>query len=396
MNTAQSFAVIAKPIAHQFRHVAPTSLDWASEREFLYAQIFRPGNEAVIEMIDRGVEETIESVRRAARSSAAMGLTMNPTAALVYFIPRRARKRNSELYPDDKSEAHYKSTVPWIIGATPSYRGLAFVCTHYSGFDDVLSEVVFKADSFVYHGPFEKPLHVPTLDNALRTEKNAIGAYALFVKQGRIRTEYVDAPTIAMVRSMSDNSNGLMWTKFWTEGWRKVAVRRGSKLAMQSAGIVPSGGERWTAAEDAMQAADGVTLDETGAPVNVPRGTPDPAEPTSGAQASAAKPRGMGGLRDRMTQATTRSQEAQTETELEPASKALLALPAPSKHPEGSIEWWLDQVHAGGSDARLDEIKVAALAAGVDRTEDADSFRRVFAERKKELRGPPGSTRQLV
>ena len=396
MNTAQSFQAIAKPIAHQFRHVAPTSLDWASEREFLYAQIFRPGNEAVIEMVERGVEETIESIRRAARSSAAMGLTMNPTAALVYFIPRRARKRNSELYPEDAKESEYKRNVPWILTATPSYRGLAFICTHYAGFDDVVSEVVYKGDPLKeYHGPLEPFRHQPTLEPTQRVEKEALGAYAMFVKGNRVRTEYVDAPTIQLVRGQSDHGNGLMWTRYWTEGWRKVPVRRGAKLAMQGAGIVPTGGERWAAAETAMQADDGVTFDhDTGAPVNVPRGTS--AEPTSGAQTNGSKPRGMGGLKDRMSAAATRAQDAQTETELPPAGKTLLALPAPSKNPEGSIEWWLDQVRAGDTVARLDEIRAAALTAGLDRSEDADSFRRVFADQKRALRGPAGTTGKLV
>lgn len=391
MSTAQHFAVIAKPIANQFRHVAPQSLDWASEREFLYAQIFRQGNEAVIEMVERGVEETIESIRRAARSSAAMGLTMNPTAALVYFIPRRARKRNSDLHPEDKSEADYKRNVPWIITATPSYRGLAYVCTHYAGFAAVVSEVVYKGDPLKeYHGPLEAFRHQPTLELAQRIEKEALGAYAMFVKPGMVRTEYVDATTIGLVRGMSDNPGGLMWTKFWTEGWRKVAVRRGAKLAMQGAGIVPGGGERWSAAEDAMQASDGVTFDEAGQPVDVPRGTPAQPEPTSGPETSAPKPRGMGGLKDRMSAASTVAQEAQTATELEPASRALLALPAPSKHPEGSIEWWLDQVGAAPSVVRLDEIKAAALAVALDRSEDADTFRTAFSTRKKALREEPG------
>ena len=395
MDTAQTFSVIAKPVAHQFRHVAPTTLDWASEREFLYAQIFRPGNEAVIEMIERGVEETIESIRRAARSSAAMGLTMNPTAALVYFIPRRARRRNSELYPDDKSEAHYKQNVPWIVTATPSYRGLAYVCTHYAGFDDVVSEVVYKGDSVKeYHGPLEPFRHVATLDAAERTDKNALGAYAMFVKGKRVRTEYVDAATIQLVRGKSDNPGGLMWTTFWTEGWRKVPVRRGAKLAMQGAGV--AGGDRWTAAELAMQQSDGITFDEAGQPVDVPRGTGAPAEPTSGPTASASKPRGMGGLKDRMAAATTRAQDATTETELPPASKTLLALPAPSKHPEGSIEWWLDQVGAAGSLMRLDEIKAAALECKVDRGEDADAFRAGFADRRRALKAEAGTQRALV
>jgi hypothetical protein len=94
----------------------------------------------------------------------------------------------------------------------------------------------------------------------------------------------------------------------------------------------------------------------------------------------------MGGLKDRMSEAATRVQAAGPSSELDPAPRALLALPAPSKHPEGSIEWWLDQVHGAGTVARMDEIRAAALTAGLDRGEEADVFRTAFAEHKRELR----------
>lgn len=382
--SAQSFQIITKPLAKQYHHVAPTSLDWATEREFLYAQIFRPGNEQVVAQIEAGNEECIESVRRAARSSAAMGLTMNPLAALVYFIPRRARERDPVAFPEDKDLATYQRTVPWIITATPSYRGLAYICTHYAGAADVVAEVVFADDQFQYAGPLAPVRHVPTLDNAKRTEKNAIGAYCMIVTgSNRIRTEYVDAPTIQLARGMSKMANGLMWTKFWTEGWRKVAVRRASKLAMQATDFLASGRPRLESAEAIMQRDDGVTIEG-----EVPRGTSPNGEPPE--DPPPAKARGMDGLKDRMAGAATRAQAAaSTPTELDPAPRTLLALPAPSKHPEGSIEWWLDQVSVAGSSLRLDEIKVAALANAVDRSDEAEAFRAAFKKRKQELRAEP-------
>jgi hypothetical protein len=63
-----------------------------------------------------------------------------------------------------------------------------------------------------------------------------------------------------------------------------------------------------------------------------------------------------------------------------------LALPAPSKHPEGSIEWWLDQIGGAGDRARMDDIRAAALAAHVDQGEDAGAFRRAYSDRARELR----------
>jgi recombinational DNA repair protein RecT len=316
-----------------------------------------------------------------------MGLTMNPAAALVYFIPRRARKRDSTTYEADKSEADYKRNVPWIVTATPSYRGLAYICTHYAGVGDIASEVVFEADEFVYRGPMEKPDHIPTLVAAKRDEKLAIGAYAVLrLRSGDYRAEFVDAATIQRARGMSDNPGGLMWTKFWTEGWRKVVVRRACKLAMQGAEISVGASGRLGAAEEAMTAADGVTVNEGGEVVerDVPRGT---------------RPRGMAGLKEKVTAATERAASASTETELDPAPRALLALPAPSKHPEGSIEWFLDQVKGADNRERLDAVKAAALAVGLDRAEDAPIFREHFAARSRELKAAPKSepeTRALL
>lgn len=373
--------IITKTLGAAFARAAPENLTWMQEREFFQVQVRRTtdSNKSIEAAVINGNERTIESLRQAARQCAAMGLSMNPIAALVYFIPRRERTFNEEI---DKSQAEYQQNVPWIITATPSYRGLAWIITHYAGASDVAASEVYAGDDFQLRGPMERPKHLPTADNKLRSYAHAIGVYALAVWPGsRCRCEYVDAPTIERIRAMSDRPGALMWNpaKFWTEGWKKAAVRRLAKLAIQ-------GNTRFDAAEEAMQAADGITIDQ-GAD-DVPRGTPP------GAPASGAKARGMDGLRSKLDQAAgaaTAATEAQATVDaaIKPTLETKLEPPwwVESKQPPETIEWWADQIAAAADGERLDRVKVEALAKKVDQGVDADAFRKLFRERKVTLRG---------
>lgn len=211
MATPSPSALVSRQLATKFHHAAPELMTWAQERQFFQLQVQRctDSNKSVQAGVANNVERTIESLRDAALTCAAMGLSMNPIAQLVYFIPRRERTFNEDL---DKSKAEYEAKVPWIITATPSYRGLAFICTRYAGADDVAAEIVFKADKFELRGPLEIPLHRPTLDNEQRKYELAIGVYcAIRWPGGRGRCEYIDAPTVERIRLLSDRQFSLMW-----------------------------------------------------------------------------------------------------------------------------------------------------------------------------------------
>ncbi len=372
--TLPPFAKLARSVGATFNRAAPESIRWAAESAFfeqqiraVKAKIKADYHFVLVEGIERGVETTIDSCRNAARMVAAMGLSMNPAAKLVYFIPRRARERY-----DQEPWSEYE-LVPWVVDATPSYMGLCYIGTHYADARTFGASEVYTADKFVNRGPFQLPLHEPTRDNGRREEKVAEGAYAsVILKTGDVRTEYVDAPTIQRIRALSKLSNSLMYTTVWTEGWKKIALRRLCKLVLQ-------GDPRLVAAEQAMQESEGFTFNEQGEPVNdVPRGTsqvPDPAK-------------GMAGLKEKM--ARKAEEQAQAPGPVENAdptqSPALLALPAPSKHPEGSIEWWCDQVLAAPDGIRLDAIKAAALGSKLDLSDDAPTFRTKFAEHRRSLK----------
>lgn len=415
MATATSSAIVSRQLSTQYGRAAPDLLTWAQERQFFQIQIGNctKANKSVEAAVAHGVERTIESIRDAALTCAAMGLSMNPIAQLVYFIPRRERTFNEEL---DDSRAEYESKVPWIIYPSPSYRGLAFICTRYAGADDVAAEVVFKADTFIPHGPFRIPDHTPTTDNGLRKHEHAIGVYAGFRwPGGRERSEYLDANMVAIIRSKSDRPNSMMWDpkQLWTEGWKKAAVRRGAKLAIQ-------GNPRLDAAESNMRANEGTIIE--GEAREVPRGTPPEEGPKS-------RPgRGMDGLGSKLDTAEVKRDLAEegartadaavgqgpVAQSVEQSEKPSTPVGSPggevgeaagstpagasdekspgwsidphSKNPPGSIEWWGDQLTACKNRQQLKVVQTQALEAGVDKGVDAEAFVSLFRKASQRLR----------
>lgn len=343
-----------RSLSATYRHAAGGVLEWKQEKAFFEAQVKR--NPKINRAVQNREVATIESLKLAVRECAAMGLSMSPNAQLVYFIPRKARrKKNGE------SEQDY-SRVPIIVTATPSYRGLAYSAMNYAGAAQIAAEVVFGADDFQYRGPINEPLHLPTIDNTLRNEGNAIGVYAIVKMQdGTFRCEYVDAPTVQKIRQLSDFPNGMMWTKLWTEGWRKVPIRRICKTVMVTS-------SRLAVAIESLNRVEGISFDET------------PAAITDQQDAT----RGSAGLGDALRQRTIEHDDLADEPE--PLDAIQLSEVADSKHPPGSIEWWIDQCAAADDFERLDDIKAAALADGVDRSDDADIFREQWTSRRKAIR----------
>lgn len=410
--------IINRTLGTLFANAAADALVWSQEKQFfqIQAQAVMKTNESLRVHVTNGNERTIESLRNAALACAAMGLSMNPMAALVYFIPRRERKRDPQLYPDDKSQASYEANVPWIIDATPSYRGLAWIATHYAGADDIAAEIVYadeiawqrggdrpaNAPVFEYRGPLELPFHRPALDNAHRMYQNAVGVYcAMRWPGGRARCEYIDAPTIEKIRAMSERPNATMWhpEKLWTEGWKKAAVRRAAKLGIQ-------GNPRMSAAETAMNSADGRIID--GEAVEVPRGTSGADEEGRAAQATKRRAsRGMGGLSAGLDAAAAQHDAAQAVQGAESAAinaqearsdnppptpaeghDPLAALKArlSGRHPEGVIEWWAELLEVVTTRAELTQVRDSAILAGVDKTEDSVAFTDLYRKRSQSLR----------
>ena len=343
-----------RAVSSTYRHAAGGVLEWKQEKAFFEAQIKK--NWQIAKAVNNGIVATIDSLKLAVRECASMGLSMSPNAQLVYFIPRKARK----MKPGESKEDYAK--VPILVTATPSYRGLAYIAMNYAGAQQIAAEVVYEADFFRYLGPIKEPEHVPTLDNKLRHEKAAIGVYAVVrMQDGTFRCEYVDAPTVQKIRQLSDFPNGMMWTKLWTEGWRKVPIRRICKTVMVTE-------PRRAVAVEAMNTVEGIGFDEI---------------PTTEAEARERISSGVAGLGEAMKQQVIEHDEP---IDAEPTEAITLQNPAESTNPPGAIEWWWDKIQAAADLERMDTIRAAALLDGVDRSDDADEFRRIYTERCKQIR----------
>ena len=92
------------------------------------------------------------------------------------------------------------------------------------------AQIVYDKDHFVWHqGDDPRIEHVPAKLGTPRGEP--IGVYAIFREAGGpvLHREVLDRAEVEKIKSQSKQQNGLLWTKFWTEAWKKVAVRRGIK-----------------------------------------------------------------------------------------------------------------------------------------------------------------------
>ena len=91
------------------------------------------------------------------------------------------------------------------------------------------TNVVCENDEFLYEeGDDPKITHKPARLGTPRGKM--IGAYAIFRNaDGILHREVMDADQVEQVRSQSKVPQGLMWTKFTTEAWRKTVLRRGFK-----------------------------------------------------------------------------------------------------------------------------------------------------------------------
>lgn len=92
------------------------------------------------------------------------------------------------------------------------------------------TQVVYANDHFERdQGDDPKIIHKPA---PLGEDSGpGIGAYAIFKHptEGILHREVMSKADIETARNQSKAKESLMWTKFWTEGWRKTVARRGIK-----------------------------------------------------------------------------------------------------------------------------------------------------------------------
>lgn len=91
------------------------------------------------------------------------------------------------------------------------------------------AQVVYSGDKFKrVQGDDPRIEHEPAQLGTAKGKR--IGAYAIFKRGGEIlHREVMDEQQIEAVHAISRQPDGLMWSKFTDEAWRKTVVRRGSK-----------------------------------------------------------------------------------------------------------------------------------------------------------------------
>lgn len=188
-----------------------------------------------------------ESIRRAVRSVATIGLTLNPIMKLAYLVPR-------------------KGQCCLDIG----WRGLVKVAVDAGSIQAAKALIVRQNDAFEWRGSFKEPLH--DLKFKSREERGpVIGVYSTaLLPSGACMVELMDMDEIAEVRALSGTANkpDSPWNK-WFEPMCKKSVKR---RAAQD--WTPT--ERLAAALEVMNEADEIDI-TPGAP-QLPRpGRLDPA-----------------------------------------------------------------------------------------------------------------------
>lgn len=129
------------------------------------------------------------------------------------------------VYKTKQPSGVWQETAQWI----PMTHGIRKRARELDGII-VDAQVVHAGDHFQYiQGDEPRIVHVPATLGTARGDM--VGAYAIFkARDGSIlHREVMDADQIDRVRSTSKQPDGLMWSKFTEEAWRKTVIRRGFK-----------------------------------------------------------------------------------------------------------------------------------------------------------------------
>jgi len=178
-------------------------LKWAQEKFFALA------------LVRQGTDElracTPESLGDAVLQAAAAGLTLNPTLGYCYLVPYKNQYNNYAL------EAK----------ATPSYKGLINSAIESGAVLWAVADVIRANDGFKFKGPHEKAEHDV---NVFADRGDIVGAYTVAkTTSGDYLSSFITIIDINQARDQSKAKNSLMWSKFFDEACKKVALRKAYK-----------------------------------------------------------------------------------------------------------------------------------------------------------------------
>ena len=166
------------------------------------------------------LDATPRSLFSAVTEAAQDGIIPDGRDGVILAYNTKVRYRDERGNWKDRWELQAK----WL----PMFRGLR---RRAKTLEEIIvsAEVVYAHDKFTYElGDDPKLIHIPPKFGSDRGD--ALGAYAIYRKHGDIlHRELMTEEQIEAVRAKSRQPNGMLWTEFWTEAWRKSVGRRGFK-----------------------------------------------------------------------------------------------------------------------------------------------------------------------
>ncbi len=195
--------------ADEIANILPQHVDQAA---FVSTAIIAVKHNPELLSVDR------KSLHQAVTEAAEDGLKPDGREGVITIYKEKRKVRRGNVMVED--------WVP-VANWNPMLYGIRKRALEVCGII-INAEVVYEHDAYEEcQGDDPKIVHKP----ARGRERGApMLVYAIFKKGSDVlHREVMEAADVEKVKSMSKQQGGLLWTKFWTEAWKKVAVRRGIK-----------------------------------------------------------------------------------------------------------------------------------------------------------------------
>ncbi len=215
----------------------PKPSAWAKAWDGFQIEINQRANEIGAQLPSNVTRDRFINVTIAAVKQTPTILTATPRSLFAAI----AKAAQDGLMPDGRegvitvysqkiantSPQEYENVAQW----NPMAYGLRKRARELDGII-IDAQVVFDGDDFEYElGDAPYIRHKPKPRSEAMDASAGIAVYAIFrhQEQGILHREVMWKPEVFATMNQSKAKTSLMWTTFWTEGWRKACVRRGMK-----------------------------------------------------------------------------------------------------------------------------------------------------------------------
>lgn len=200
-------------IAKRFDQMKAGDLNWQTEKMYALQIIERDAKGD----LQRALMNNPGAIVSVLMDVAAMGLTLSPTAGLVYMI--------AESPGSDRN----KNKLPAVLTTKVSYKGMEQSVLGGGQVIDIMTELVFTKDHF----KMGRSHAGPTFDFEMaRGDRGKLEGAFCFAKyaNGGSHLEYMSAEDIAKVKAQALSKGGVVWKGPWeSEMQKKAVVRRAAK-----------------------------------------------------------------------------------------------------------------------------------------------------------------------